>query len=135
VDDEAVEGVEIKAMIDGTPYATTTTEIRNGAARYSIRIAMDDPNTPAREGGSEGDVVSFKVGTTLAEETAVWDRGESIRLDLAVRTPEESGQEKGRVRFRISPSTETSTDSQEEDGAEQKEAKPLPRHKREGSPR
>jgi C1A family cysteine protease len=135
VDEEAVQGVEVKAMIDGTPYATTTTEIRNGAARYSVRISMDDPNTSAREGGSEGDVVSFKVGTTLAEETAVWDRGESMRVDLAVRTQEESGQEKGRVRFRISPPTEASTDSQEEDGAEQKEAKPLPRYKREGGPR
>ncbi|MEA3406893.1 MAG: C1 family peptidase [Chloroflexota bacterium] len=94
VDGKAAQGVEVTALIDDTPYATTATEFRDGAARYSVRIGMDDPNTCEKEGGSDGDVVSFKVGATFAEETGVWQGGRTIPLDLSVSTGAEANQEK-----------------------------------------
>ncbi|MFP3897392.1 MAG: C1 family peptidase [Anaerolineales bacterium] len=86
VDGQAAEGTEVTALIEGASCATTTTESRDGAAYYSLRIPMDDPDTPEKEGGSEGDVVSFEVGSTLAEETATWEPDASISRNLSVTT-------------------------------------------------
>ncbi len=98
VNGEAVEE-KVAALIEGVSYATATTEMRDGVAQYSVRIPVDDPDTPEKEGGSEGDVVSFKVGATPAEETATWERDASIPLDLSASTGAKTEQKTEYVFF------------------------------------
>lgn len=97
VDGQAAEGTEVAALINGVSYAATTTESRDGAAYYSMHIPMDDPDTSEKEGGSEGDVVSFEVGATPAKEKATWEQDTSIPLDLSASTGAPEDQEKERV--------------------------------------
>lgn len=93
VNEDAAEGAKVAALIDGVPYATNTTESRDGEAHYSVRIPVDNPNTSEKEGGAEGDVVSFQVGAARAEETATWKPGASISVDLSVSTSATGDQE------------------------------------------
>lgn len=99
VNEEAVERAEVAALIDGEPYATTTTESRDGAAYYGIQIPMDDPDTPEKEGGAQDDVISFQVSAAWAEETATWESDSSNPLDLSVSTAATEDPEKVRVFF------------------------------------
>ncbi|MGI5917151.1 MAG: hypothetical protein ACOX9A_11990, partial [Anaerolineae bacterium] len=45
-------------------------------------VPEDNPQTPARDGGVEGDVVHFKVGSYWAEGSATWRRNATISHNL-----------------------------------------------------
>ena len=73
-------GVGVTAKINGTVYGSTTV---NSSGQYSVNVAADDPDTPAIEGGVNGQTVQIYVGTTLAG-TTVFQNGKIEQKNLAV---------------------------------------------------
>ncbi len=76
------EGTIIQALIDGEVYASTASQLYQGNSVYSLIVAGDDPATAAVEGGVAGDTIQFTVGGNLASQTAVWQSGVNLNLDL-----------------------------------------------------
>ncbi len=75
-------GTAVAAFVGSTRFAQTTTFITNGVAVYRIDVPGDDPDTPAVEGGHEGDTIRFQVMGFDAEQTAIWHSGTYTQLDL-----------------------------------------------------
>ncbi len=84
------DGTTVTASIDGVVDDwSTTTFTFEGKSVYAIDVPGDDPATPEREGGLEGDTVHFTVsyaGQGLPAAVAVWSQGASVLLNLAVTT-------------------------------------------------
>jgi len=77
-------GTEITAGHGGMIYARTTTIMYEGASYYSLDVPGDDPETPEREGGTEGEKLEFTVGGKVATHPpAAWHSGTNEALDLA----------------------------------------------------
>lgn len=57
-----LRGTVVEARVDGvaTPFVTTTF-MTGPDAMYKLVVPWDDPNTPAKDGGKNGDVVRFTV--------------------------------------------------------------------------
>jgi hypothetical protein len=75
-------GTLVTAWISGTQVAQTTTLVSNGASVYSLDIPGDDPDTPLREGGNEGEEVRFKIGPGWAKESGTWQSGSVLGRNL-----------------------------------------------------
>ena len=75
-------GTAVSAWIAGTQYAVTGTQNANGESIYAINVPADNPDTPAIEGGKEGDIVSFMVKGAKAKETGMWSSGAVVQLNL-----------------------------------------------------
>ena len=83
VDGENVpDGTVVRALIDGQVYAEEYTQTYEGESFYALNVRADDTDTPARDGGREGDVVQFEVGGVLVEQTGTWHGGTNVRVDL-----------------------------------------------------
>lgn len=86
---DAPSGAVLIARIDGAEVARAT--IRTSATYgtvYSVSIPADDPDTPTRDGGQEGDTIHFEVEVPgsdpwLMTQTGVWHNGVSTQLNLA----------------------------------------------------
>jgi hypothetical protein len=74
--------VRVTAWIDGVQVASTTATQNGSRLTYSLVVPEDNPQTPARDGGVEGDVVHFKVGSYWAEGSATWRRNATISHNL-----------------------------------------------------
>ncbi len=57
--------------------------VSNGKMVYALTVRGDDPETPAKEGGIEGDSVSFRVGDRRAFPLVTWHSGLSERHNLS----------------------------------------------------
>jgi hypothetical protein len=75
-------GTTVSAWINGVNYAETTVLPYNGDTVYSLDVPGDDPETPGVEGGISGDTVVFYIGDQLADQTASWQSGTNVELDL-----------------------------------------------------
>ena len=79
-------GAAIRAEIGGVIVASDLVFDGPEGPSYRLHLPGDDPTTPAREGGAEGDpVVLFLNGVALAEggqPTTTWHLGQFERLDL-----------------------------------------------------
>jgi hypothetical protein len=73
---DVTDGSVITATIEGVEY-TTTTPTGYGASTYAITIQQNDSTHYA-----DGDPVSFKINGYDAGQTATWQAGQNIRLDL-----------------------------------------------------
>ncbi|MCL0074202.1 hypothetical protein M1O50_04975 [Dehalococcoidia bacterium] len=89
VDDAAVAGVTVSAWIDGAKVGETTTAA-DGA--YYLRVY----------GLHHGKTVFFKVAGLDALQTAVWEMGKTVTLDLHATTPPPEAV--GEVGITLSPS-------------------------------
>ena len=78
----AADDTAVTAWIDGVQYASTLTI--NGW--YSIDVPADDPETPAKEGGENGDTVVFRVDGLVADQTGAWVSLAAPWIDLTVST-------------------------------------------------
>ena len=78
------DGTVISAWIGGTQCVTTETFTSGGDSVYSTNVPGDDPETPAKEGGVSGDVVSFSVGSQMAAQTAIYSSGSVTQLNITV---------------------------------------------------
>lgn len=79
---QSSSGVQVTAWIDGVQVASTTATQNGSQLTYSLVVPEDNPQTPARDGGVEGDVVHFKVGSYWAEGSATWRRNATISHNL-----------------------------------------------------
>jgi hypothetical protein len=77
---DVADGSVITATIEGVEY-TTTTPTGYGASTYAITIQQNDSTHYA-----DGDSVSFKINGYDASQTATWQAGQNIRLDLTAWT-------------------------------------------------
>jgi len=75
-------GITISAFIGNTHFAETTTFIADGLSVYRLDVPGDAPDTPAVEGGREGDTIRFQVMDFEADQTATWHSGTYTRLNL-----------------------------------------------------
>ena len=78
------DGILIIAWINGEAYASGYTQIDLGNSVYSLDVPGDDPDTPEREGGREGDTVQFESSGVLADQVGTWHSGTSVQLDLTL---------------------------------------------------
>lgn len=96
-DSKAPDGTKITAEINGVEYAKTTSS--NG--QYYFNVPSDDPATPQKEGGVDGDTVVFYVNVVRAGNHS-FKTGDIIEVKLfiapgttpeprVVKTPEASG--------------------------------------------
>ena len=76
-------GTVVTAWISGTQVAQTTILLNNGVSVYALDIPGDNPDTPAREGGNEGEEVRFKIGPIWAKEHTVWQSGNLTSQNLS----------------------------------------------------
>jgi hypothetical protein len=72
----------VRALIDGQAYAEARTQTYEGSSVYSVDVKGDDTDTPERDGGVEGSVVSFEVGGVLVEQKGSWRAGTNVELNL-----------------------------------------------------
>ena len=80
----APDGTAIDVMIDGVVYATTTVFTYQGqGGLYLIDVPADDPATPPKEGGQEGDIVAFAVTGYSIPQTGIWQSGAVTILNLS----------------------------------------------------
>jgi hypothetical protein len=84
----APAGARVSASIGGAILAETIAAVHGAATRYSLTVPPDDPATPEREGGAAGDGVSFAVGDLTAPQTATWQPGASMTVNLSATNPE-----------------------------------------------
>jgi hypothetical protein len=82
--ENALEGTIIRALINGRVVATTSAVIYQGESVYTIDVPGDDPATPEIEGGIEGDMIRFMLGGFLVRETATWQSGTDIEMNLSI---------------------------------------------------
>ena len=78
------DGLLVVAWINGEAYASNYIQTDRGNSVYSLDVPGDDPDTPEREGGREGDTVQFELGGVLADQAGTWHSGTSIQLDLTL---------------------------------------------------
>ncbi|MBI5944541.1 MAG: hypothetical protein HY864_09245, partial [Chloroflexi bacterium] len=80
-------GTMVSARINGVQYASVAVTINSGAAYYSLKVPGDDPETPGIiEGGVSGNTVAFYIGSYRADQTATWQSGPNVRVDLTSTT-------------------------------------------------
>ena len=80
--ESAPKGTIVTAYINGVRYGTFTV-IKAG--KYGLlSVQGDDKDTSMKDGGVNGDLVSFKVNGKNVKEQGVWKMGESVRVDLTL---------------------------------------------------
>ncbi len=77
----APDGLGVRAFINGVNYPN---DGFTWGGFYFIDVIGDDPDTPEKEGGIEGDNIVFIVDGHEAAETGVWHSGLSTVLDLTI---------------------------------------------------
>ncbi|MGQ9459723.1 MAG: PKD domain-containing protein [Candidatus Bathyarchaeaceae archaeon] len=82
----APDGTLVEAKINNVMYANTTT--LDGKYGYSpvFYVPADDPETPTKEGGANGETVDFYVNGVYAA-SYTFQIGSVTRLDLAIIAP------------------------------------------------
>ncbi len=75
-------GQLVEAYVPGVTPPVATTAIKNTAPlTYLIDVPGDVVATPAKDGGVEDDVVTFKINGHVVA-TGIWHSGTSVRLDF-----------------------------------------------------
>src|SRR5512137_2084430 len=77
-------GTPVTAWINGVQYAATTTIMNGGVSVYSLDVPGDEDGTVPVEGGVPGDTVVFHVNDLVADQTAPWQSGTNVELNLTV---------------------------------------------------
>jgi hypothetical protein len=80
------DGTPVEAVIAGQVVISGSTQTYQGNSVYSLDIPSDLTETPAIDGGKEGDTIQFKVGGLLATQTGTWHSGTNMELNLTVST-------------------------------------------------
>ena len=83
------DGTLVEALINGQVMAYTLSGTYEGQSMYSLDIPGDDTTTHAIEGGIPGQIIQFRVGGKLADQTASWTSGVNQNLDLTLDASKE----------------------------------------------
>jgi hypothetical protein len=90
VDGAPAPGSTVSAHIDGLSWTTPVDgDSHYGYSPTFFKIPHDDPETPAKDGGVDGDLIIFKVDGVPAIETYYYELGQAVPLDLHVGVPPE----------------------------------------------
>lgn len=76
-------GLPVTAWIGGVPYATAYAASYLENTVFTLSVPGDDPSTPAKEGGIQGETIEFKIGGISASPTAPWSSGTNVELNLS----------------------------------------------------
>ncbi len=76
------DGTKVSAWIGGVKYTETETTTWGGNSVYSIDVPGDDPETPEKDGGVEGETIVFKIAGHTANQTGTWHSGTNVELNL-----------------------------------------------------
>jgi hypothetical protein len=83
----APNGTTVSAHIGALSWSTTTSGGQYGYSP-SFMIPADNPATPAKDGGVDGDTITFKVGgVVVPATTAIFRVGGATELDLIIGAP------------------------------------------------
>lgn len=78
------DGTLVTAWIGGVQYGQGATFTYAAESWYNLDVKGDDTDQPGKDGGQEGDIVSFRVGSSDAPQTGVWHSGTSVMLNLTI---------------------------------------------------
>jgi uncharacterized repeat protein (TIGR02543 family) len=78
------DGTIVSAWIGGVQYAYASTSTYGTDSVYAVNVPADDPDTPTKEGGVTGEIVSFKVGGQTADQTAIFSSGTRTSLNITI---------------------------------------------------
>jgi len=81
------DGTVVSARINGIEYASTTTTGGQYGIEPWFNVPADDPDTAEKEGGVNGEIITFYVGGIKANQEATFQWGARVRLDLTVTGP------------------------------------------------
>jgi len=73
----------VSAWINGVQYARDFAVTYEGHSYYTLNVPGEDVESPEPDGGVEGDVVVFYVGSCSVPETGIWHSATSVSLDLS----------------------------------------------------
>jgi uncharacterized repeat protein (TIGR02543 family) len=80
-------GTVVSAWIGGVQYRSTATILNGGESVYALDVPGDDTDTPTiKEGGGNGEIISFMVGSDWAPQTVAFSSGSTTNLNLALTT-------------------------------------------------
>jgi hypothetical protein len=80
--------IQVSARINGVQYALSHFLLYGDDTVYSLDVPGDDPETTGViEGGVPGNTVDFYVGNVKADQTAPWQSGMNVNLNLTVSSP------------------------------------------------
>jgi PKD repeat protein len=82
----APDGTLVAAKIAGITYASTTTVDGKYGYAVAFNVPADDPDTPEKEGGQEGDTIEFYVAGRYATSYA-FEYGAITQLNLTIAAP------------------------------------------------
>jgi len=78
-------GSEVTAWINSVQYAQTSVILHQGQFYYQLDVPGDDPESlDVTEGGRPNDLILFRVDGLRTVQTAHWQSGSPVRLDLVV---------------------------------------------------
>ena len=78
----AADGIVVSAHIGALSWSTTTKDGQYGVGVENLfYVPKDDPATPAKDGGVDRDVITFKVGGVVAA-TYIFKAGDATALNL-----------------------------------------------------
>lgn len=80
------DGTRIEALIKDKVVAFTQSLTYQGDSVYALDIPRDDLSTALVEGGVDGDVITFKIGGILADQSGTWRSATNLKLDLSTST-------------------------------------------------
>lgn len=80
------EGTLVEAQINGNVVISGSVKLYEGHSVFSMNVPGDDSDTEVLDGGKEGDIISFRVGGQMADQTGVWHSGTNVSLDLSLNT-------------------------------------------------
>ena len=83
------EGILVEALINGNVVVSGSVKLYEGHSVFSMNVPGDDSDTEVDDGGKEGDIVSFRVGGQMADQTGIWHSGTNVSLDLSLNTSAE----------------------------------------------
>jgi PKD repeat protein len=82
----APDGTLVAAKIAGITYASTTTVDGKYGYAVAFNVPADDPDTPEKEGGQEGDTIEFYVAGRYAT-SYTFEYGAITQLNLTIAAP------------------------------------------------
>jgi fibro-slime domain-containing protein/uncharacterized repeat protein (TIGR01451 family) len=95
-------GIPVSAWIAGHKVAESRLIAEAGEALYRLHVPADDPATGAVEGGTPGQEIVFKVGSSVAQGNADWQDGTYLSLDLVAAPGPDLGVALDDGRFEVS---------------------------------
>lgn len=76
------DGTQVQALIGGQVVAAGVMQTYQGDSVYVLDVPGDNPDTPAQDGGRSGDVIQFKIGGALSDQSGEWRSGTNVNLNL-----------------------------------------------------